>query len=173
MHIFRIGQLMHFGFREVENVFAGDERFRHRPEASAHRVRSRITVADKDAEQYACHVGVDNRGALAERKTADRAGGVGADPLKRQQRLFVGGQRTAVAGDRFPGDRVQPPRPDVVTERPPGLVHLAIARGSQRGQRRVLFKPLVILREHAIDLRLLQHHLGNQDVIRVGRLTPR
>ena len=53
-------------------------------------------VADEHPEQHARDVGVEDRGALAEREAADRAGGVGADALERQQRLLVGRQLAAV-----------------------------------------------------------------------------
>jgi hypothetical protein len=31
----------------------------------------------------------------------------------------------------------------------------------------------VVLRQHAIHLRLLQHHLGYEDVVRIGGFPPR
>ena len=102
-----------------------------------------------------------------EREAADRAGGVGADALERQQRLLVRGQLAAVARHRLARDRVQPPRPDVVAERPPRRADVLLGRRGERLERRVLLEPLVVLRQHAIDLRLLQHHLRHEDVVRV------
>ena len=90
---------------EVEDVPHRHERLRERPEVPLHRVALRIALADEHAEQHARDVGVENRRALAEREAADRAGGVGADALERQQRLLVGRQLAAVARDRFARDR--------------------------------------------------------------------
>ena len=84
-----------------------------------------------------------------------------------------GGLLAAESLDRLARDRVQAARPDVIAERPPGAGHIALVRGGQRRQRRVASQPLVILGQDAIDLRLLQHHLRNKDVVRVGGAPPR
>jgi hypothetical protein len=39
--------------------------------------------------------------------------------------------------------------------------------------RRVLVEELVVLGDHALDLRLLEHHLRDQDLVRVGGVAPR
>ena len=75
--------------------------------------------------------------------------------------------------DRLARDRLQPARPDVVAERIPRLGHLALGRGRQHLHRRKFSEPLGVLRQHAIDLRLLQHDLGHEDVVRVVGLAPR
>src|SRR5438105_1077375 len=68
---------------------------------------------------------------------------------------------------------MKPPRPDVVAKRPPCFSDIVFGRGSERFERGILAEPLVILRQDAIDLRLLQHHLRHEDVIRVARAAPR
>ena len=138
-----------------------------------HRVALRIAVGDEDAKEHARDVGVEDRRALAERKAADRAGRVGADALEGEKRFFVGGQLAAVSGDRLARDRLQPLRADVVAERVPGVGHLLLGCGRERFERRVLVEPLGVLRQHAIDLRLLQHDLGDEDVVRIAGLSPR
>ena len=50
--------------------------------------------------------------------------------------------------------------------------HLLLRRRRQRLERRILVEPLGVLRQHAIDLRLLQHDLGDEDVVRVVGLAP-
>src|SRR5437016_4546220 len=82
---------------EVEHVPRRHERFRDRPEVPLHRMALGIAGADEDAEENARDVGVENRGALAKRKAPDRAGGVRADALEREQRLLVRRQLPAVA----------------------------------------------------------------------------
>jgi cob(I)alamin adenosyltransferase len=68
---------------------------------------------------------------------------------------------------------MEPPRPHVVAERPPRLGHFVNRRIGQAPERRVLFEPFVVLRQYAIDLGLLEHHLGDEDVVRVGGPPPR
>ena len=108
-----------------------------------------------------------------EREAADRAGRVGADPLERQQRVVdrrEAGRRSA-----------RPTRAQSREAAGAGCCSRAAAtsrprrprrRCGERLERRILAEPLVILRQHAIDLRLLQHHLGDEDVVRVGRAAP-
>ena len=65
-------------------------------------------------------------------------------------------------------------RADVVAERIPRLGHVVFAAPSaSASQRRILVEPLGVFRQHAIDLRLLQHDLGHEDVVRVVGLAPR
>src|SRR4051812_12343390 len=137
-----------------------------------HRVRLRLSAADEHAEQHAGHVGVENGGALPEREAHHRARGVLADPFERSQRCFVGRQAAAVALNRLARDCVQPPRTNVVAQRPPRLRDVFLRRRGERFQAGILVQPLVILRQHAIDLRLLQHHFGDEDVVRIGRPAP-
>ena len=103
------------------------------------------TAADEHAEQHAGDVGVEDGGALAEGEAEHGAGRVLADPFERQQRLVVGRQLAAVAGDRFPGDRMKPPRADVVAERPPRLGDVVFGRGGKRLEGRVFAQPLGVL----------------------------
>ena len=54
-------------------------------------MRLDVALHDEDAVEDARDVGVENRRPLAEGEAADRAGGVGADALEREQRLLVAG----------------------------------------------------------------------------------
>src|SRR5207244_11236412 len=46
-------------------------------------------------------------------------------------------------------------------------------RGRERRRRRPPLEPRVPARNHALDLRLLQHHLADEDRVRIGGPTPR
>src|SRR5215470_12543231 len=137
-----------------------------------HRVALEVAVADEDAEQDARNVGVENRGALAKREAADRAGCIRADALERQQRLFVRRQPTAVAFHGLSRDALEALRPDVVAEGIPRRRHILLGCGGERLERRILLEPLRVLRQHTIDLRLLKHDLRYEDVVRVVGLPP-
>ena len=82
----------------------------------------------KTRNKHARDVRVENRGALAEREAADRADGVAAEPLERQQRFLVARQGAVEPRDRFARDRLQPLRADVVAERPPRLADVVFVR---------------------------------------------
>ena len=115
------GAEIHQRLVEVEHVLVRQHRRRQRPQPLLHRVTLRIALADEDAIQHARHVGVENGLALAEREAANRAGGVLADALERQQRLAIARQLAVVVLDRLLRDGLQALRPDVVAERPPRL----------------------------------------------------
>ena len=137
------------------------------------RVRLHVAASDEDAEQDARHVGVENRGTLAEREASDRACRVLADPFEGEERLGIRRQLAVVSRDRLAGDCVQPARPDVVAERPPCGRNVHFGCSGERFERRIFLEPLVIFRQDPIDLRLLQHDLRDQDVVRVGGVAPR
>ena len=129
---------------EVEDVAVRQHRARRPPTGAACIACAfAIAAADEHPEEHARDVGVDDRGALAEREAHDRAGGVGADALEATQRRLVGRQPAVVALDRLARDRLQAPRPDVVAERAPRLAPRPLRRRRrQRVERRVLLEPL-------------------------------
>jgi hypothetical protein len=79
----------------------------------------------------------------------------------------------AVTLDRLARDGVQPARADVVAERTPRFGHVVFRRRRQRVKARILLQPLVVLGQHAIDLRLLEHDFRDEDVVRIARAAPR
>ena len=74
--------------------------------------------------------------------------------------------------DRLARDLVQPHGAHVIAQARPGADGLGDRRGGQIGQRRELFQEGAILRQHALDLRLLEHHLGDEDGVGVAGLAP-
>ena len=69
-------------------------------------------------------------------------------------------QRGAVEVERAP----------VVAEPLPGADHVAGRRCGERRRIGPALEPLEPARDHALDLRLLQHHLADEDRVRVARL---
>ena len=67
---------------------------------------------------------------------------------------------------------MQPFRTNVVSQRIPGLLHLGDRRPGKLFERRIALQKLVILRNHAIDLRLLEHHFRHQNMIGIGSFPP-
>ena len=82
----------------------GEDGPRQIPQASLHRVRACVAASDEHAKEDARDVGVEYRGALAEREAADRARGVLADALEREQRVFVLWKLSAVRRDGLARD---------------------------------------------------------------------
>jgi hypothetical protein len=94
-------------------------------------------------------------------------------PFIARSALSSAGQLPLVAGDRLPRNAVEMHRADVVAEGVPGLLHVADVGGGQRLERRVAAEELVVLRDHAVDLRLLEHDLRHEDVVGIAGPAPR
>ena len=101
-------------------------------------------------------VGVDRKDGLAVGLVADRGGRVGPDAGQRRQVV-----RPALRRDdlRRP---VEADRAPVVPEPLPLSDHLAGRGRRERGRRRPALEPGEPARDHALDLRLLQHHLARR-----------
>ena len=115
----------------------------------------------------AADVCVDRQDVATEREVADRRRRV--RPNAGQLRQVV---RPAVLGDR-PGRRVQRDRAAVVTEPLPRDDHIRRGGGGQRLDVGPALEPGEPARDHAVDLRLLKHHLGNENGVWIRRLAAR
>src|SRR3972149_5236676 len=62
---------------------------------------------------------------------------------------------------------------DVVAEGIPGLSHRRGARPGQAGERGIAPEELLVLRDHALHLGLLEHDLGDEDVVGIVGVPPR
>jgi len=117
--------------------------------------------------QNANDIRVQYRCVLVKCKCADRPGRIAPDSFEGQQSLRIAGQLSSIACHRLTGNTMKSLRPDVVAEGIPCLLHVLDRRIRQIFKARVTFQKLMIFRYDTIHLRLLQHHLRNQDVIGV------
>ena len=115
----------------------------------------------------ALHVRVDGQDVAAEREVADRSRGVRADAGQLGQVV-----RPPVGRDVLRG-AVQADRAPVVAEALPLDDHVRGRRGCERLDGRPALEPGPPARDHAVDLRLLQHDLAHQDRVGIRRLAPR
>src|SRR5262245_22911347 len=122
--------------------------------------------------QHAPHVGVHDRHRAAIGEAPERPRGVAADAAHPAERGVVFGEPAPVAGDRLARDAAQVDRADVVTQRVPEPRDLLRRGAGEALERRIPLEKLVVLRDHPIYLRLLQHDLGDQDAIRIGGPAP-
>jgi len=135
-------------------------------------MRLGVARSDKDPEEDASDVGIENRLALTEGEAEDSSSGVLANPLERHQGLFVGRQLAAVAGHRLARDRMEPSRANVVSEGTPGRGHVGFRGVGQCLHGWILPQPFVIFRQHSVHLRLLEHDLRDEYVVRIGGVAP-
>ena len=138
-----------------------------------HGVTLGIARADEHTKKDARNIRVENGRPLPECEASNRTRRISTDPFERQQRVFIVRQLAVVACDGLSRDRLQPLRPDVVAKWTPRSRDVRLVRNRQCVKRGKFLEPLGVLGQHTVDLRLLQHDLGHQNVIRVVSAAPR
>jgi hypothetical protein len=115
---------------------------------------------------------INNRIILIDGKRPDGSGRIPADPFERQQLLVIIGQYTAVPLDRFTGNAMKAFWPNVVAQWIPNLFDLIDRRLSELLQTWIAIEELKVLGNHTVDLSLLQHHFGDENVVGIGCFSP-
>jgi len=115
---------------------------------------------------YAAHVGVDRQDVSPEREVPDCRSGVRPDAGELGEIVWPALGRDLLCGTM----EIQPAT--VVAEPLPFTDHVRRRRCRERCHCRPPFQPGEITRNHALDLRLLQHHLRDEDRVRVLRPPP-
>ena len=182
----RSGQSRHFGARAVQIVaptsiiaefqscaVPGTSAARARASSSASPARRGCSSPKPRAVRDPAHVRVERDVVEFERERAHGRRRVRPDARQRQQRVAVARQHAAVALDDGPRQRVQPHRARVVAEAAPQPHRVARFGCRERGEIRKRRDERFVERDHAVDLRLLQHELAHQHAVRVARLPPR
>jgi hypothetical protein len=131
-----------------------------------------IAPADKDAVKDPHDICIKNRSIFIEGKRPDGSGRIPADPFERQQLLVIIGQCTPVPLDRFTGNAMKAFWPNVVAQWIPNLFDLIDRRQSQFLQTWIAIEELKVLGNHTVDLRLLEHHFGDENVVGIGCFSP-
>ena len=152
----------------------GEGRVRNAPEAREVTRTFGVQVGGEDAGEDAGDVGVNEGGATLVGEARDRAGGVEANARKGTKTCGVG-RDNAGAGRRIgdlTGERMQVASAGVISESGPRVGHVLDGRiGDVVEGGEALEKPRVVI-DDAGDLRLLEHQLGDEDVVRVARAAP-
>ena len=135
------------------------------------RLRGRRREVVAGALRDAPHVDVDRQHVAAEGEAGDRVGGVAADAGQLGQVV-----RPAVSRDLLRG-AVERERAPVVAEPLPLADHVGGRSGGERLDGRPALEPAPPARQDALHLRLLRHHLADEDRVRVlvfrqGRSAP-
>ena len=167
------GAEVHEGLVVVVGLVRRDEGLGERPDDLVAAQAAETARAEEDAAEHAANVGVDERGVLPIGEGEDGARGVAPDAAHGPERAGVVGQAPVIAGERLARDALQIQGPHVVAERVPGALDLGGLRLGQALERRVPREELVVLRDDPVHLGLLQHDLGDQDVIGIGGAAPR
>jgi hypothetical protein len=127
----------------------------------------------EESRQDAPHVGVHDRLILAERDAHYGPGGVAPDARQLQKLFSALRDFPAVVAQHDLGGSVEMARAGVVPQPFPRFEHF-IERGAREAlQRRKSFKKSSVILAHALHLGLLEHNLGDQDMIRVVGRAPR
>ena len=142
------------------------------------RIGQRLRLASRQPpprhpREHPCDVGVDHAGVDLERKYLHRSRRVGTDARQRQQGVEARRQRAGKSLDHLTGREMQIPCPPRIPQPRPLDQHVRQTGRRERRRRRPTFEEPEPPGNHAINLGLLQHHLGHEDRERVAGSTPR
>jgi hypothetical protein len=134
----------------------------------------RLTIPDP-ARHHADHIAIDHRDRGIEGKGGHCPGRVGTDPGQFFQFRHRGWKFSAMVPDHRFCHPQQIAGAGVITESFPQTKHFRFLDRRESRRIRKSIHPAVVIPaiEHGLDTRLLQHHLADEDGIRVGGLPPR
>ena len=145
----------------------------NRPQAIGDWLGLRRLFDTEQSRQHSGDVAVHDRLGLVERDAADRAAGVTPHSRQRQHASQVAGEAPAKLVADLLGRLLQVARPRVVAEAFPKFDHRVVVGSGERFDVRELLHPPLPIRDHRLDLRLLQHDLRHPDCVRIARPPPR
>ena len=125
------------------------------------------------AGEHAGDVGVDDRHVSFVREREHGAGGVRADPREGEQVVERVGHDAAVAIHDLPCGEVQVAGAPWITQAVPQSQHVTERRVGAGSRCRERHEERLPFRDHPLGLRLLEHHLGDEDRPRVTDASPR
>ena len=126
-------------------------------------------AAEHSPTEHAADVRVGEGRRLAERETCDRRCRVRTNPRKGVESRDGAREARRVS----PCDPVQISRPTVVAEARPFAEHLAERSAGQGPKGRESLQKTPVREEDTGDLRLLEHHLADEDAVRIAGVSPR
>ncbi len=142
------------------------------PEPRVGFLRARVRGDAVEPREDADDVAVENRRGLVEGDAANRAGGVAANAGQGENGSKVFRKFSVVLGEHLPRGFLKIADSRVVAEAFPKFVEFG-GRGFGGGLNcRQLPHPAVPIWDHGLDLRLLEHDLGNPHGVRIARAPP-
>jgi hypothetical protein len=124
------------------------------------------------ASKHSAHVGIDRGDLALERKTRHCRGGVPSDAWQPAQLLGVRGNDASSILNHLLRQPVQIDCAPIVAQPLPALPHHGRWGGCQIFQGGISCQKAVVVPLHPHDLGLLQHELGDHDVVRIAGAPP-
>src|SRR6185437_3568230 len=166
------GAEIHHALRIALDIALGQPRLGDMPQPCYGRAGSGIAVDSGVAREHAAHVAVEDRAPLAARECRDRRGGGAADARQRGEIVEAARKPAAETIAHLASGAMQVAPPGVIAEPAPEREHLVEVRGGEIGNRRPAREEALVVRDHRLDARLLQHDLGEPDAVRVAGSLP-
>ncbi len=154
------------------NAGRGEQRFCQLPQFLAHFRVFRIAFDGEEAAQHADHIAIEHGRIHVKGEAGDGARRVTSDAGQGHQSLDGARPLAVPFVDDDLRRLVQIARSSVIAESFPQLQHIAQRRGSEIVNRRETLEKAVEVRNHRLDLRLLQHHLAEPHAIRRSIVPP-
>jgi len=125
------------------------------------------------APEHAGDVGVDGGRRSLEREARDRARRIPSDAGQAHQDGRIRRDQALVLGQHRARQPMEVGRAAIVAQALPAFAHHGGLRPGQRLDRRVAREEAVVVGLHPRDLRLLQHELRDEHVVRIAGAAPR
>lgn len=126
----------------------------------------------EDAAEHTVHIRVDGRGIPLERERSHRSGGIRADARECSEGVDTVGECASLLADNVPGQTMKVLGPTVVPEARPRLSDRSWPRPSQGLEGGEAVEEVMPVSFDPGDLGLLEHHLGDEDSVRIARPPP-
>ena len=130
-------------------------------------------IWEQMVQQHRAHVGLQIHARQVERERSNPLSRGGPYARQRRQLLDARGKRAVIRTHDLLGGGLEGERTAVVPHALPRGEHLGSSRLGQREHTREPVEPLCPTRLHTRHLRLLQHHLGQPNLVRVVGAPPR
>ena len=127
--------------------------------------------AEKPAED-AHYVAVEDRGGLVERDTADGTGGVASDAWELKHFLVKARETTVEFGLDAASRGMQVSDTPVIAEASPEFEQDGVGRVGEVLKGRKVPHPALVVRDHGVDLGLLQHDFRDPDCVGIAGVAP-
>ncbi len=162
---------VHQGKVVVTSVRCGEELLRENVNFDGSRFASKLESREQPHEDTS-NVGVRHRRREITRERKHRVRRVRSNPRECEQAGKRERKPACVALDHLAREAMEAERSPVIPKPSPRLDDLSRRGACQRLERRPSLQPPEKVRNHPRDLRLLQHHLGDEDGVRVARQPP-
>jgi len=163
---------VHQSLRVAANRSFREQRFGKRPEFAGDRGLSGKPLDAEAAREHTPDVAVQDRRMPAKGEHGDRRRSRSADAGQLRKRRRIAGETACMHANDPARGRMKVSGARVIAKAAPETQHLVLGCLRQRLHVGKSAQKALVIGDHRVDARLLQHHLGEPDAVRIARTLP-